>query len=270
MDWETILLQKEEKIATITLNRPERRNAINRQMIQELIMALEEVARDEEIRVVMINGAGKAFCAGADLDLMTGGKEEGTLSEQSVEELRRSFIFQAAKKLILGLRELEKPTLAVVNGPCVGAGFDLALACDIRLGSEDALFMCGFVKIGLFPGFGATWFYPRLMGIGKALELLYTGDQLRAEEALRLGVLNKVIPLAELKKEALFLAQKIADGPPIALRLMKAQVYAGLNLDLEMALTNAAMCEAITLASQDHKEGVTALREKRTPDFKGL
>lgn len=269
MNKETILLKKEEKIATIILNRPARRNAINRQMMEELITTLGELALDEEIKVVMLTGAGKAFCSGADVDLMTGGKEEKVLGEQSVEELRRSYVFVAAKKLILGLRKLEKPTVAVINGVCVGAGFDLALACDLRLGSENTTFMCGFVKIGLFPGFGATWLYPRIMGSGKALELLYTGDPLSAGEAERIGVLNKVVPVADLDKEALALAQKIAAGPPIALRLIKAQVYEGLNMDLEMALNHAAMCEAITLASQDHKEGVTALREKRTPAFKG-
>ncbi|HAG09341.1 MAG TPA: hypothetical protein DCK87_07275 [Desulfotomaculum sp.] len=269
MSGETILIKKEGKIAIITLNRPERRNAINRQMMEELITAIEEMSFDEEVRVVMLTGAGKAFCSGADVDLMAGGKEGEVLGEQDVEALRRSYVFVAAKKLILGLRKLEKPTVAVVNGVCVGAGFDLALACDLRLGSQNTTFMCGFVKIGLFPGFGATWLYPRIMGSGKALELLYTGDALSAEDAERVGVLNKIVPAADLDKEALVLAQKIAAGPPIALRLMKAQVYEGLNMDLEMALGHAAMCEAITLASQDHKEGVAALREKRNPNFKG-
>jgi len=129
--------------------------------------------------------------------------------------------------------------------------------------------MCGFVKIGLFPGFGATWLYPRIMGAGKALELLFTGDTLEAEEAKRTGVLNKLVSSADLEKETMALAQKIADGPPIAIRLMKAQVYKGFEIDLEATLDAAAICESITLTSQDHKEGVAALREKREPSFQG-
>lgn len=269
MSYETIILKKENHIATLILNRPERRNAINRQMMQELVIAIENITQDDDVRVLVVTGAGKGFCSGADVDLMPGGAEEQTLAKQSVEELRRSFVFQVAKKLILGIQKLEIPTIAMVNGVCVGAGFDLSLACDMRTGCENTRFMCGFVKIGLFPGFGATWLYPRVMGAGKALELLFTGDTLEAEEAKQIGVLNKLAYAADLEKETMILAQKIANGPPIAIRLMKDQVYKGLETNLEITLDAAAICESITLVSQDHKEGVTAMREKREPSFQG-
>jgi enoyl-CoA hydratase/carnithine racemase len=164
---------------------------------------------------------------------------------------------------------MQKPTIAMVNGVAVGGGFDVALACDLRIGSKDARFRNAFVKIGLFPGWGGTWLYPRVMGLGKALEYLFTGDFLGAEEAERLGVLNKMVVPEELEKETMVLARKIAQGPPIAIRLMKLQAYKGLQMDMETALEMAAACETITLNSEDHKEGVAAFREKREAQFKG-
>ena len=157
----------------------------------------------------------------------------------------------------------------MVNGPAVGAGFDLALVCDLRIGSEKARFMNAFVRIGLFPGWGGTWLYPRVMGVGRALEFLFTGDFTEAEEAGRLGVLNRLVSSEELEKETMALATRIAEGPPIAMRLAKMQVYKGLNMEFETALNIAAACETITLSSEDHREGVAAFREKRKPQFKG-
>lgn len=269
MNFETILLEKENNIGKITLNRLDKRNAISRKMMEELVVAIEDVARDDSVRLVLLTGAGKAFCAGADTDMMTGGSQSETLEADSVEELRRAFVFQAAKKLILGLHKMEKSTLAMVNGVCVGAGFDLALACDIRTGCEHSRFMCGFVKIGLYPGFGATWLYPKLMGLGKAMEMLFTGDIMEAEEAYRLGILNKLFPADKLEEETMAMARKIAGGPPIAIRLMKASVYKSYLNDLETILNDAAVAESITLLSKDHKEGITAMREKRSPRFTG-
>lgn len=268
MPFETILLSKEDHIASLILNRPEKKNAINRKMMTELIEAIEDIGRDDDVRVLVIKGADKAFCSGADIDIMTGGSNQ-EIGGQSVEEIRRSFIFRAAKRLILGLHKMEKPTIAMVNGVCVGAGFDLALACDIRTGSEYSKFMCGFVKIGLFPGFGATWLYPKIMGVGKAQELLYTGDVAAGAEAEKIGIITHLYPDAELESSTMAMAKKIAAGPPIALRLMKGQVYKGLGTDLETALDDAAFCESVTLASKDYIEGVKAIREKRPPVFQG-
>lgn len=269
MDFETILLIKKDHLATLTLNRPDKRNAINRRMMEELIAALSDISEDDEIRAMILTGAGKAFCAGADVDIMPGGGDVKEFDELSVEKMRRSFIFKAAKKIILYLHQMEKPTIAMINGVCLGAGFDLTLACDLRIASEKARFMCGFVKIGLFPGFGAAWLYPRTMGLGKALELLLTGDVLDAKEAKEIGLLNKLTTAEELESATLTLAEKIANGPPIAIRLMKSQVYKGLGTGLVTALDEAATCESITLTSRDHKEGITAFREKRLPSFEG-
>lgn len=269
MKFEAIKLVKENQMATLTLNRPDRRNALNRQMMKELAEAIGNVSEDDEIRVMILTGAGKAFCAGADIDIMSGGGEEEEFGEQDVETLRRSFAFRVAKKIILGLHQMEKPTIAMINGACVGAGLDLALACDLKIASDKAKFMCGFVKIGLFPGFGATWLYPRAMGLAKGLEMLFTGDTLTATEAREIGMVNKLSPPEELESTTLAMAKKIAAGPPIAIRLMKSQVYKALGTGLDTALDEAAFCESVTLASKDHIEGITALREKRAPSFKG-
>ena len=268
MDYQNIILERKEQVAILTLSRPERLNAISPQMSQELFTALNEVDDDDEVRVLIITGAGRGFCSGADVGGMTGGTQEGSGEARGAEE-RRQGLIRGAGRVIPKLQKLQKPTLAMVNGVAVGAGFDLALACDLRVGSENARFMNAFVRIGLFPGWGGTWLYPRVMGLGKALEYLYTGDFMEAEEAEKLGVLNRLVPAGKLEEETMALARKIADGPPLSIRLMKLQVYKGLEMDLETALQMAAACETITLTSEDHKEGVAAFREKRPPVFQG-
>ena len=263
MAFETILLEKKEGIGILTLNRPERLNAFNEKMEAEFVQAIQEVSLDDEVRVLVVTGAGKAFCAGADV-----GRMSGESKPKGAEEWRRGF--RNIQGIILGLQRLEKPTLAMVNGAAVGGGFDLACACDLRTGSEYARFMVAFTRIGLFPGWGGTWLYARIIGIPKAAELLFTGDFLEAKEAERLGLLNKLVPASELEKETMSLARRIASGPPIALRLAKMQLYKGLGMDLETAMQMAAACETITLTSQDHKEGVAAFQEKRPPKYKGI
>jgi enoyl-CoA hydratase/carnithine racemase len=268
MDFATILLKKEDWIATITLNRPDRLNAVTSKMAHELLAAIEDVDKDDEVRVLVLTGAGRGFCAGADVGGMTGGTQEGMGTARSAEEMRR-YHSRVVGRICLGLQKLQKPTIAMVNGIAVGGGFDMALACDMRIGSKNTRFRNAFVKIGLFPGWGGTWLYPRVMGLAKALEYLFTGDFLEAEEAEKIGVLNKLVPSEDLERETMGLARKIAQGPPIAIRLMKLQAYKGLQMDLETALEMAAACETITLTSEDHKEGVAAFREKREAQFKG-
>ena len=267
MDYETIILKKEGHIATITLNRPERMNAVNPQMEREVVAALDDVANDDDVRVVVITGAGRAFCSGADVASVLGGGEESALAG-SAESMRR-YLRGGFQKISLGLQKMEKPTIAMVNGAAVGAGCDFAFACDMRVGSENARFRNGFVRIGLIPGAGGTWLYTRLMGLGRGLEFLFSGDFLGAEEAERIGVLNKVVPAQDLERETMELAQKIAKGPPIAIRLSKMQAYRALEVDLGTALEMAAACQALALSTEDHREGVTAFIEKREAQFKG-
>jgi enoyl-CoA hydratase/carnithine racemase len=265
-----ILLDKDpaEHIATLTLNRPERRNALNEVMQDEIGDALEEVEADDSIRVLIVTGAGRAFCAGGDLEQLKGGSEPGEWVSDKVDNIRRSF--QRTQRFMLGLQRMEKPVIAMVNGAAVGAGFDLSCGCDIRIGSPRARFMVAYVRIGLFPGFGGTWLYPRMLGsIGKAAELLFTGDFMEAEEAYRLGFLNKLVPEEELENTTREMARKIASGPPIAIRLSKLMLYKGLEFDLETAMKMAAAAETITLTSRDHEEGTAAFRESRRPMYEG-
>ena len=171
---------------------------------------------------------------------------------------------------MLALQRLEKPVIAKINGAAVGAGFDLACGCDIRIGTPRARFMVAYVRIGLFPGFGGTWLYPRMLGsIGKAAEMLFTGDFLEAEEAHRLGFLNQLVSEEELDAATWEMARKIANGPPIAIRLSKLMLYQGLDFDLETAMKMAAAAETITLTSRDHAEGTSAFRESRPPNYEG-
>lgn len=267
MDFEAIILKKENHIATITLNRPERLNAVSPQMREELAIAVEDVATDDDVRVVVITGAGRAFSAGADVTRMPGGSTN-TGEERTAEMNRRRLKF-GVHRFILGLHRMEKPTIAMVNGISAGGGFDLALACDLRIGCENTRFRNSFVIIGLFPGWGGTWLYTRVMGLPKALEYLFTGDFIDANEALRIGVLNRLVPAAQLEQETMALATKLAKAPPISLRLMKIQAYKGLDISFEMALEMAAACESITDTSHDYKEGLAAFREKREAHYTG-
>ncbi len=268
MDYQTIVLAKKEYIAVLTLNRPEKLNAISSQMTEELVSALDDVDEDDQVRVLVITGAGRGFCSGADVGGMAGDKQRTAGAVRGAEEIRQG-LTRSAGRVIPKLQKMKKPTIAMVNGAAVGAGCDLSFACDMRTGSENARFMNAFIRIGLFPGWGGTWLYPRVMGLGKALEYLFTGDFIEAEEAEKIGVLNRLVPADELEKETMALANKIANGPPIAIRLTKLQVYKGLDMDLETALQMAAAAETITLTSEDHKEGVAAFREKRQAKYQG-
>ena len=272
--YETVILEKleDEHIAKLTLNRPDRLNAINPQMQDELAQAIEEVDADDNMRVMILTGAGRGFCAGADTTGMGQQSQEGAEASRhagsDAEQLRRNFKY--VQRFILGLQRMEKPVIAMVNGAAVGAGFDLACACDIRIGSSSARFMVAYIRVGLFPGYGGTWLYQRVLGnLGKTAELLFTGEFLEAEDASKYGVLNHLVPAEELEGFTMEMARKIAAGPPIAMRLAKLMLYKGLEMDLETAMQMAAAAETITLTSQDHQEGLAAFRERRTANFEG-
>ena len=264
MAYETILLKKESHIATLTMNRPDKMNALTRKMLLEMVEAVSDVAQDKDIRVMILTGAGKVFCSGADIS--GGGWDAGLAG--SPNELHYN-IRTSYQKVALGIQSMEKPTIAMVNGAAVGAGCDFAFACDMRVGCDRSKFRNSFVKVGLIPGGGGAWFYTRLLGLGRGLEFLFTGDFLEAEEALRIGVLNKLVAGDQLEGATMELARKIASNPPLAVQMSKKLAYKALETDLETALEMAAPCQALALSSEDHREGVSAFMEKREAKFKG-
>ena len=267
MSYETITLEKKDHVARLTLNRPERLNALNRLMFRELNAALADVSGDREMRALVLTGAGRAFCASADI------KEEREGGDRLLGYMEPNEIYQFIRNgpqgITLKLHQMEIPTIAMVNGLAIGDGFDFVLACDIRIGCEHSRFMNAFLQMGLVSNTGATWLYPRALGVNKALELLYTGDWLEAEDALKLGVLNHLVPSDELAEETISLATKIAGRSPVANRLVKGMVYRGLGQSLEEHLPEAAHAEVLSLASEDHREALAAFLEQREPNFKG-
>jgi len=267
MDYETIILENRDGVGVLTLNRPDQMNAVNGLMFRELKAGLDEAAADDGIRVLVLTGAGRAFCAAADM------KEHrqtriGVEHPPTLEEMRQ-FIRAHPQAITKKLRNMEKPTIAMVNGPAVADGVDWALICDMRVGSENTRFMNAFVRMAAFPNTGGTWLYPRFMGMGRAMEFLYTGEWMEAEEAHRLGILNRLVPAGDLEEETMALARKIAEGPAISIKLIKMQTYQGLGMSFDAALEMAADGEAMTLLTEDHQEAVAAFLEKRKPVFKG-
>lgn len=260
MDFKTILVTKEAGIATLTLNRPDRLNSLTEQMLSELSSAIDEVGKDRDIRVLVVTGAGRAFCAGADLDHPL---------FQASSSIAAYYGMNQFHNIPLKLRALMKPIIASVNGAAVGAGANIALACDIIIASEAARFGQVFVNVGIHVDTGGTYFLPRSVGIPKAMELMMTGDLIEAKEAERIGMISKVVPADALEKTTRELAQKLAGAPPTALAMIKASVYENLTKDLASALDREASCQALLLNSEDNKEGIRAFHEKRKPVFKG-
>lgn len=263
MAFETITLNKESHIATLTLNRPDKRNAINSKMEDDLIAALDDISRDKEVRAMILTGAGKSFCSGGDIAGSDPGRMGTTVQEIS-RGLRRIYF-----GITLQLYNMEIPTIAMVNGVASGWGFDLVMACDIRLGSEHAKFSESFVNVGITPATGGMWLLPRIVGLSKASELIFTGDTVDASEAAKLGILNRVMPAGELESETRKLAARIARAAPLATRLAKLQIRQGLQTDLKSAFELAANCQGICITSEDCKEAMSAILEKREPVFKG-
>ena len=267
LTYNTIILDKKDHIALLTLNRPERLNALNEEMFAELNSALEDVATDRDIRVFVITGAGRAFCASADIkDESRGGDQ--LLGHKDAYETYQ-FIRAMPQGVTSKLHNLDIPTIAMVNGLAIGDGFDWVLACDIRVGCENSRFRNAVLQMGLVSNTGSTWLYNKVMGISKALELLYTGDWLESEEAKEYGVLTYLVSADDLERTTMDLAQKIASKAPIPNRMVKGMMYRGLTQTLDEHLAEAAHAEVLTLASQDHIESLGSFREKRTPKFTG-
>jgi 2-(1,2-epoxy-1,2-dihydrophenyl)acetyl-CoA isomerase len=259
MNYEHIILEKKEGVATLTLNRPEKLNALNRKMTEELENAMAEISKDKDMRVLVITGAGRAFCSGADVSDMS--------PEASTAEARHWV--HMANKIILALTDLEKPVIAKVNGYAVGIGCSLALSADIIIAAENAQLGVIFSRIGLIPDGGSLFHLPRLVGPAKAKELIFTAKMVDAKEAERIGLINKAVPADELDNEVNTLAKQLAEGPTLAYGMAKKIINKGLNMDLSSVLEFEAFGQTLAGTTEDAREGVTAFLEKRKPEFKG-
>jgi 2-(1,2-epoxy-1,2-dihydrophenyl)acetyl-CoA isomerase len=267
MLYETLLYEVDQAVATITLNRPAVLNAISQQMIEELQATFDTIKEDASVRAVVVTGAGRGFCSGADLkgrQRVKPSEAPADASTAGADRLRRTL-----NPLILAIRTIEKPFIAAVNGVAAGAGCNLALACDIVLASDAARFGNVFTRIGLIPDCGGHFFLPRLVGFHKAAELMFTGDIIDAHEAERLGLINRVVTHAELVKQARELAERLARGPTRAIGLCKRTMNVGITADLAAVLDAEAEGQGLARQTEDHWEGVHAFLEKRPAHFRG-
>ncbi|HYW90384.1 MAG TPA: enoyl-CoA hydratase-related protein [Chloroflexota bacterium] len=249
-------------VALIILNRPERLNAFTRKMIDLWVGALEDARGNDAVQVVVVTGAGRAFCSGGDV----GGMNERPTDLTGLDHKRW---LEVIHRVPLTLETLDKPVIAAMNGVAVGAGLDMALMCDLRYAAAGSRFSEGYVKVGLIPGDGGTYFLPRLVGTARALELLWTGDFISAEDAASIGLVNRVVPADELLPTTLDLAARLASGPTVAIRTIKRAVYQGVRTDLRTHLDLISSHMAIVRQTHDHREGARAFVEKRPPRFVG-
>ncbi|MCU1649231.1 MAG: enoyl-CoA hydratase/isomerase family protein [Pseudonocardia sp.] len=249
-------------IGTILLNRPHRKNAFTLNMIDTWARALRDARTDPDVRVVVLTGAGDAFCSGVDLD-----RRQDATPATPLE--RKENLTERIHRIPFALEDLDKPVIAAINGVAVGAGMDMALMCDMRIMARSARLSEGYVRVGLVPGDGGCYYLPRLVGTAKALELLLTGDFIDAEEAGRLGIANHVVDDADLAGAVDTLARKIADGPPVAIRTIKRAVYQSARSDLRTALDLISSHMAVVTSTEDSAEALAAFREKRPANFIG-
>jgi len=262
MNWEFVLFQKEDGMGTITLNRPEAMNALGGGMRQEILAALEMAVADSEVKLIIITGAGKAFCAGGDVKEFVSGE---TRAEATLAVDQRP----TRDKIVLLIQATGKPVIASVNGVAAGGGCNLALACDMRIASDRARFGEVFVRRGVHPDWGGIWFLPRLVGYAKAAELIFSGEVIDAQEALRIGLVNKVVPHDELPKATKEFAQKFMKSAPIPVALAKKALQNYSRIDLAQALDHERFAQAICWNTEDRVEGMKSFMEKREPVFKG-
>ena len=265
MEHEHLIYTREEGIATLTLNRPQKLNAFTPAMYKGLSEILEEVAEDDGVRVLVLTGKGRAFCVGADVK----GLEEGLENSPKPSAQLASLTDTVRKILTLPMQRMDKPVIASINGIAAGGGLDAACACDIRIASERATFSSVFVRRGLVPTMGGTYFLPRLIGIDKACELIWTGDLIDAREAERIGLVTRVVPHDELEAATWELATKLVKGPPLAIASAKKLIYGSLDTDLESALKDVIEQYTALSQTEDHREALRAFLEKREPVFRG-
>ncbi|HMF56708.1 MAG TPA: enoyl-CoA hydratase-related protein [Pyrinomonadaceae bacterium] len=256
--YETLLVERRERVAIITINRPEKRNALNIKTREEGASALEELREDDSVGVVVFTGAGdKAFIAGADIAEFAG---RTALTQRAV---------MLGRSLFTAIDTFPKPVIAMVNGYCLGGGCELALSCDLRIASEAASFGQPEINLGIIPGGGGTQRLTRLVGEGKAMEMILTGEIINAETALRYGLVNMVVPASDLEAKTMDIANRIAEKSPIALRMAKEAVKLASRSNLDEGLRREVDLFALCFSSEDKDEGVNAFLEKRKPSFKG-
>ena len=260
--YEHLLISEESGILTITLNRPDKLNAFIGHMRRDLAEALEAAGSDRGVRVVVITGAGRAFCAGGDVNFMA-----ELMERHDNEEFAR--ILGSGRRVITSIRQITKPVIAAVNGIASGAGCNLALACDLRIASTNATFSQSFLKVGLHPDWGGTYFLPRLLTPNKVCELFFLGEAIDASEAARLSLVNQVVAPEDLEAATQHLAERLLAAPPIALAAAKQAVYASQAADLEEMLRYETEAQLRCFESEDGREGVRAFIEKRDPMFTG-
>jgi enoyl-CoA hydratase/carnithine racemase len=264
MDNHEILYVKENGIALITMNRPEKRNALSPGLFQGIFNSVEDAAKDDEMKVIIITGKGEAFCSGADVKSMAAGelqRKPETPPEQPEPVRRAPFALQ--------FRECPKPIIAALNGVAVGVGLDLALSCDIRIASDKARMTVGYVRRGMVPAAGSAWYLPRLLGMDRALKVIWTSEMIDAMEAEKLGLVTMVVPHDELESAALELAEEIAKAPTLAVQAAKRAVYESMDTDLAKSLDLTMKIRQGLLGTHDFHESATAFVEKRAPTFKG-
>ena len=263
MGFEHIVYDVADQVATITLNRPDRLNALTPTMRRELLEAVTQSDQNDEVRVMVLTGAGRGFCSGGDVKAMREAHESGTTNplQERIAPIR--------DRVILAMRGSTKPILAAINGPAAGAGMSIALACDIRLASTTARLGQTFSRRGLHPDWGGTFFLPRLVGTAKACELIWSGRMIDAQEALDLGIVSELAEPDALMPRTLELAATLAAGPPVAIRFSKRAIYRTMEPDLREALEFETQAQQVCSQTSDAKEGVLAFTEKREPKFSG-
>lgn len=253
-----------EGVAAIRLNRPHARNAFTFEMIREWVRLLREAKRDDAVRVIVLTGTGdKAFCSGVDLSSISNANPNLTPLE------RKSQLHDEIHEVSHALADLDKPVIASINGVAVGAGLDMALMCDLRIMSTSARVSEGYVKVGLTPGDGGAYYLPRIVGTSKALELLLTGDFIDADEALRIGLVNRLASPETLAEETLRFARSIADHPPVTVRMIKRATYQSADVDRRTALDMISSHFAVVAATEDAAEALAAMKDKRPPHYVG-
>jgi len=259
MATESVKLEYQDSVCTLLLNRPQASNSMDERLAADFHQALEKIKKDPKIKTLIVTGTGKAFCAGADLKMLS-----KWIQADPPREQKEVFGFY---QCFLGITELQFPTIAALNGPAIGAGGCLALACDMRIAAQEAKIGFTFIKLGINPGMGSEYLLSRLVGPARTLELLMTGDILTAEEALRIGLVNQVVPSKELKEYVTNLAEKIAAMPALPLRVIKECTYTALGSSLTDVLRKEAAYQVRCFQTNNPHEGIRALKEKRTPRF---